>query len=410
LISIVLRLKSRFGNNTIEAFSMVKTVENVFSKGFLNVHEDDTLSVCLSLFKAKMPPVLAVLDSKDQYKGVISRRWIIRSRLDLSITKVRNLAKPAPKVALSTSLSEAARLMIESGIRQLPVFEGERLAGFVTDEEIIHGAVLEKWGNNCIEEVITKDPVVIEQESSVGAALSLFREHDISHLPVVKSRKLVGLLSVHDIIVYIFQPRERQTTGDIVGEKVPVLSIPVKGVMSKPVITVLPKNTLRYAAEKMHKFDISCLVVVRRGKPAGILTKLDFLEPIAQLEKPLRRLMVQFSVKEVDVDELQRSLMMNDFDSFTRRYGKMLESGTLFVYMKAHGAEYKGDQLIHCRLQLRTVKGSFFGSGEGWGVEQTFRLALDRLESQILKCKELPLDREFAREYLRRISFLSTEL
>jgi hypothetical protein len=56
------------------------------------------------------------------------------------------------------------------------------------------------------------------------------------------------------------------------------------------------------------------------------------------------------------------------------------------------------------------VNGLFFGSSEGWGVERTFRLALDRLEVRILKCKELPFDHEFAREYLRRINFPSFEL
>jgi CBS domain-containing protein len=350
------------------------------------------------------------LDNKDKYTGVIARRWIVRSRLDPSITKVRTLMKPAPKVTLETSLSKAAKLMIESGIRQLPVFAGDKFLGFVTDEDVIHGAVLEKWGNSSIEEVMTEDPVVIEEDSSAGAALSLFRQNNVSHLPVVKSGKLVGLLSVHDIIVHIFQPRERQTTGDIGGEKVPVLSIPVKGIMSRPVITVQPKTKLRHAAEKMHRFDISCLVIVRRGRSVGIVTKLDFLEPIAQMEKHIQRLTVQFSLKDVGVDDVQRGFMMDDFESFAHRYSKTLKSGTLFVYMKTHGTNYKGDQLIHCRLQFRTVKGSFFSSSEGWGVEQTFRLALDRLEGQILRSKELPYDRELARAYLRRIRFPSTEL
>ena len=37
-------------------------------------------------------------------------------------------------------------------------------------------------------------------------------------------------------------------------------------------------------------------------------------------------------------------------------------------------------------------------------MEETFRLALDRLEGQIVKSKELSHDREFAKEYLREIS------
>jgi hypothetical protein len=53
--------------------------------------------------------------------------------------------------------------------------------------------------------------------------------------------------------------------------------------------------------------------------------------------------------------------------------------------MKSHGSNYKGDQLIHCRLQLRSRIGAFYSTSEGWDVEQTFRIALDRLERQILR-------------------------
>jgi len=387
---------------SIEVFSVVKIVEDVFSKGFLEVHENDTLSSCLSLFKEETPPVLAVLDSKGRYKGVISRKWIIRSSLDASVTKVKTLTRPAPAVTLHDSLSKVAKLMIESEIGQLPVYSGEKLLGFITDEEVIHGAVMERWGNTPVEEIMTKKPYVIEEDESLGAVLSLFRSEGISHVPIVRDGKLAGMVSIYDIIENVFQPRQVQRIGERVGEKVPVLSLPAKGIMVKPVVTVLPETKLRDAEEQMHKFNISSLVIVSKGRPVGIITKRDFLEPLAQMEKPVQKLTVQFSVKDVEIDGIQRGFIMDDFESFTRRYGETLESGTLFVYMKTHGTNFKGDQLIHCRLQFRTRKGSFFSSGEGWGVEQTFRLALDRLEDQIVKGTELSYDREFAKGYLRR--------
>jgi CBS domain-containing protein len=357
-----------------------------------------------------MPPVLAVLDSDGRYRGVLARRWIVRSRLDPSRTKVKKLMRPAPAVALNDPLNKVARLMIESETRQLPVFSGEELSGFVTDEDIIHGAVSEKWGNTRVEEIMTKKPFVIEENESVGAVLSLFRQEGISHVPIVRSGKLRGIVSIHDIIEHIFRPRQRQTTGEVVGEKIPVLSISAKSIMTKPVITVLPETRLKNAAGKMHKFDISSLVVIRKGKLVGIVTKRDFLEPIAQTERPMRRLAVQFSVKDTRIDEIQRGFIMDDFKSFARRYGKTLESGTLFVYVKTHGTNFKGDQLVHCRLQLRTVKASFFSSSEGFGVEQTFHLALDRLERQVLSSTKPQHDREFAKKYLHRIRFPSAEL
>jgi predicted transcriptional regulator len=381
---------------------MADIVDDVFKKGFLKVSENDTLSFCITLFKKENPPVLAVLDDKGNYKGVISRKWIIQSSLDYSKTKVKTLMKSAPAVTLQDSLSKIAKLMIESEIRQLPVYNGENFLGFVTDENVIHGAVMKSWGNSLVEDIMTKKPCVMEEDESIGAVLGLLRAEGISHVPIVKDGKLVGIVTISDIIESIFQPRHVQRLGERVGEKVPVLSILAKGIMVRPVITVLPETKLRDAEEQMHKFDISSLIIVSKGRPVGIMTKRDFLEPLAQMEQPVHNLNVQFSVKDVKIDEIQRGFIMGDFDSFMGRYGKTLESGTLFVYMKTHGTNFKGDQLIHCRLQFRTRKGAFFSSGEGYGAQQTFRAALDRLEGQIVKSTELANDREFAKDYLRR--------
>jgi len=85
--------------------------------------------------------------------------------------------------------------------------------------------------------------------------------------------------------------------------------------------------------------------------------------------------------------------------------------GTLFVYMKSHGnTNLRGTPLIHCRLQFRTVKGTFFSASEGWGVEPTFRVALDRLDRRLLRSKELlAYNPKYAKDYLRKIGLPQEE-
>lgn len=386
------------------------SVREVFSKGVATVYENEPLSRCLELFKKEMPPVLAVLDDKGKYVGVIARRWIIRSRLDPATTKVKSLTRTAPKVSPEFSISKAAKLMIESGIRQLPVFEKNKLIGFVTDENIIHGAVTQEWGNTPIEKIMTRTPYTIEAHRSVGAVLSLMREQGISHVPVIDNGKLAGMISIHDIIEHIFQPQRRQTLGEIVGEKVPVISVPAKGIMRKPVITVSPSTTLREAEKKMHAFEISCLVVEEKEKLVGIVTKLDFLEPISQMEIPEKKLAIQFGVKGIVINPDQQSFMIAEFESFARKYQETLELGTLFVYMKTHGTSHKGIPLIHCRMHLKTVKGAFVSSSEGWGVESTFRVALDRLDRRLLRSKDLATNPKYVSAYLQKMGIPEEEL
>ncbi len=392
---------------------MVRSVfaEDVCSKGFSGVKENDTLSRCLEAFGKGMPPVLAVLNDKGKYEGMITRRAILRSRLDPTTTKVRTLMKVAPPVAPDFSMGKIAKLMIESGLRQLPVFEKNKLAGFVTDEDVIHAAVMQEWGGTKIETIMTRAPHTIETTRSVGAVLSLMREYGISHVPIMDAGKLVGIISIQDVLENIYWPQRRQTTGDIVGEKIETLSVPAKGIMSRPVITVEPQTSLRDAEKLMHDRDVSCLAVASGERLVGVVTKLDFLEPISQLETVERKLSVQFGVKEVDITPEQQAFMMDEFDSFTRKYQDAFQLGTLFVYMKSHGnTSLRGTPMIHCRLQFRTVRGTFYSASEGWGVEPTFRVALERLDRRLLRSKELlAYNPRYARDYLRKIGLPQEE-
>jgi CBS domain-containing protein len=297
-------------------------------------------------------------------------------------------------------------------MRQLPLFDKGKLLGFVTDENVIHGAVADGWGKTDVEKVMTRAPHTIESNRSVGAVLGLMREYGISHVPVLEGGKLVGMVSVEDVLEGIYWPQRRQTVGDIVGEKIETLGVAVKGIMASPVISVDPKMSLREAEAKMHKHDISCLPVVSNERLVGIVTKLDFLEPISQLEaEAQRKLTIQFGTKDIEISTDQQAFLMDEFDSFSHRFQEAFQLGTLFVYMKSHGDKgVRETPLVHCRLQFRTVRGTFFAASEGWGIEPTFRIALVRLERRLLRSKELlAYNPKYAKDYLRKIGLPSEE-
>ena len=76
------------------------SAKDIVSKGFKTVLTTDTLSRCLETFETGMPPVLAVLNEKGKYEGIITRRAILRSRLDFTTAKVKTLMQVAPPVTL----------------------------------------------------------------------------------------------------------------------------------------------------------------------------------------------------------------------------------------------------------------------------------------------------------------------
>jgi predicted transcriptional regulator len=384
---------------------------DIYSKGVNAVNENDPLSKCLEFFKTEKPQALAVVDAKGNYVGVITRRWILRSKLDPAVTKVKSLMKSAPKISPDYVISKIAKLMIESGIRQLPVFENEQLLGFVTDEDVISAAVNQEWGKGKVSSVMTRAPYTIDTNRSVGAVMNLFREQGFSHVPVMDNGQVVGIISIRDILERIFQPNERQTTGDRMGEKIETFNIPAKSIMNSPIIAVDANANLREAEQKMQKYNVSCLAATLHDRLVGIITKLDFLEPISQSETITPQLTIQFGVKATRITKDQEDFMINEFDAFTRKYQEAFQVGTLFVYIKTHGtSNTRETPFVHCRLQFRTAKGTFVSSGESWGVEATFKTALDRMDRRLLRSKELAYNPRYAKDYLHRMGLPEEEL
>jgi CBS domain-containing protein len=58
------------------------------------------------------------------------------------------------------------------------------------------------------------------------------------------------------------------------------LSLNVEDVMVKEVITIDEKSTVKEAAEVMNKFEIGCLIAIRKGKAVGIITERDLLKRV----------------------------------------------------------------------------------------------------------------------------------
>ena len=114
-------------------------------------------------------------------------------------------------ISPDTALPEAHRLMTEKQIRRLPVMKGDRLVGIVTRGDVREaepsGATsLSIWEVNYllsklkIEKIMTRKPLTIFQDATIGEAANMMLEHKISGLPVIDSKeKLVGIITESDI-------------------------------------------------------------------------------------------------------------------------------------------------------------------------------------------------------------------
>jgi acetoin utilization protein AcuB len=104
-----------------------------------------------------------------------------------------------------TNILNALKVMRDNSIRHLPVVDGGNLVGFVTEGDLRQASLLSMVDKVSIEDVMIKDPVTIAPDASIEEAAKLIYFHKIGGLPVVKGKKLVGIITIVDILQAFIQ-------------------------------------------------------------------------------------------------------------------------------------------------------------------------------------------------------------
>jgi len=109
-------------------------------------------------------------------------------------------------VDANTSVREAVKRMNDFGIGCLPVMDSGKVAGIMTERDILRRVVAEGKNpdNTLVKDIMSKPLIVVDPETSLEDAVELMIEKKIKKLPVMKDDKLVGLVTFTDIAR--FQP------------------------------------------------------------------------------------------------------------------------------------------------------------------------------------------------------------
>ncbi len=378
-------------------------VGDVVTKRFFVVDTEDTISFCQGIFREHHPRALVVMDKRKKYVGMLSERNIVRGSLDPSKTKVKSVYWKAPHVSPAQTVGEAARLLVENDLEYLPAFEGGKVVGLVTDDAILRMVSGTSYGATKVEEVMTREPVTVDEGDSIGKAVSRMRDQGISRLPVLGEGRVVGLVTLHDVLDEVYEPRARMSgKREGGGEMVKPMKDPVSSLMSTPVVLARPGDPIASAVDAMLSRGISCLVVADpENRLLGIVTKTDLLRPLARVavERPFVKL--EISVKDRDgLDELDRERLTSMLETFARKHEKVLRDSLVSLFVKSHGGQKKGSRLVHCRIMASGPSGQFSAVGEGWGTSSAIREALDNLERRIIRTKEMASSSRYSERLL----------
>ena len=151
-----------------------------------------------------------------------------------------------------------------------------------------------------VKKFMNENVICLSPDDTIFDAARILSQSNIAGAPVVEKDKIVGIISISDIIRFIDIKMGKlpriQTPGlstlllaliqmqkvrsDFKKELKKITATKIKDVMTKDVITVSPSQTIIDVAELMEKHDINRLPVVDDGKIVGIVARADVIKSL----------------------------------------------------------------------------------------------------------------------------------
>lgn len=131
-----------------------------------------------------------------------------------------------------------------------------------------------------VRDVYTRGAIVVDPNTSAPQARKVMEEHKIRRLPVVDGGKLVGIVTLTDLLKAAPSP----ATSLSIWELHYLLDrVKVSEIMTKDVVTTTPDADLREVARVMADRKIGGLPVVEDGQVVGMITESDVFRALVKL-------------------------------------------------------------------------------------------------------------------------------
>lgn len=112
----------------------------------------------------------------------------------------------------SARLAEVCQLLAEKRIGAVPVMEGESLIGIISERDVVRA--LARAGAAALQEpvagIMTRAVRTITRATTVDQAMEIMTEGRFRHLPVVEAGRLIGIVSIGDVVKSRLEDQQRE--------------------------------------------------------------------------------------------------------------------------------------------------------------------------------------------------------
>ncbi len=323
---------------------------------------------------------------KGKLEGVVTLRELMRRHSLPPSTKVSTVVVKAPLIPPDAKLPAAAEQLITTGFRALPVVKGKKLVGIVSRTDLTRALVeSDALAGLKVRDFMTPNPQAVAESDTIERAVHLMQSLGERSLPVVDKHRHLKGAIGMKDVTDIFA---RPKMRQRYGEKAGTeakVELEVKSVMHAPAVTLGVEGDLAHAADLMIKQDVSSIIITDEDEPVGIVTKADLMHFLAGLQER-EQLFVEISGLEGEPAETY-DIIYAAVQKEMRRIAQLVSPKTLSLHVQKYKPD--GDRWkysIRCRFQ--TAHQMYYANHFDWDLHLALKDLLETMYKRILKDKE----------------------
>ena len=113
-------------------------------------------------------------------------------------------------ISPDATVYDALKLLSEKRVGALPVLEAEKLVGILSERDYARKVILKGKSslNTPVREIMTEKVIAVHPEESIQECMEMMTNKRVRHLPVLADDKLIGIISIGDILKEIISEQE----------------------------------------------------------------------------------------------------------------------------------------------------------------------------------------------------------
>ncbi len=362
------------------------TVEEIMTKNVITIGPQEPISKAISKMSDNKIHHLPVVED-NKYMGMVDFDIFLRRSSIVLNSKVINVMEKTPAVTKKTEIAEVARLMLDNGIKAIPVLENESLQGIVTTSDIIYSLLKQPdILSSSVEEIMSGDPITVSEDDPVIRAVERMRDLDEGSIPVVDSKgRVTGVVNLSEISKQVWREKEKMHQSEYYRNEA---SVKVKDVISNPV-TAKTGSKLMVCINEMKKMNARvCTVVDESGKPVGIISHRDIMDEIVK-GLPRESVLVNLSGVKFDDPEVYNRIY-EIIERTAKNIAKVKRMKPMLINIHIEQYNEQGGEIKYSvRGKMVTESKTFYARSWEWNLYKAMKELMDEFEKMVEKAKEM---------------------